>query len=111
MSQSQLPVESLPIWARFNGVSFDGVEIAEIEGKGFGLVAQRDFPPASDETTPAHCILSVPAGLALNHETVEEYAKEDRRFKELLDAAGHQVLSLLVNISKNILLLSHPVLS
>ncbi|KLU83825.1 SET domain-containing protein 8 [Magnaporthiopsis poae ATCC 64411] len=92
MSQTELPIESLPIWSRFNGVTFDGVRISRIEGKGFGLVSERIFQPPPDERTPNHRILSVPTELVLNAEAVEEYAKEDQRFRELLNAAGGQSL-------------------
>ncbi|KAL8294913.1 hypothetical protein RB597_008340 [Gaeumannomyces tritici] len=90
MSQTELPIESLPIWARFNSVIFDGARISQVNGKGFGLVAERSFQPPPDRTTPTHRIISVPAELVLNAEAVDEYAKEDRRFRELLDAAGGQ---------------------
>lgn len=93
MSQTELPIESLPIWSRFNGVTFEGVRISQIEGKGFGLVSERIFQPPPDERTPNHRILSVPTELVLNAEAVEEYAKEDQRFRELLNAAGGQVMS------------------
>ncbi|TLS27175.1 hypothetical protein PpBr36_04591 [Pyricularia pennisetigena] len=88
MSQSDVPVDTLPIWSRFNGVVFDGVGIGQTEGKGYGLVAQRDLQAEDGEKATA--LLSVPHELLLNSESVEQYARADQRFKDLFDVAGHQ---------------------
>lgn len=36
-------------------------------------------------------LLKVPRDLVLSSESVEEYAKENKEFRQLFDAAGHQV--------------------
>ncbi|KAI6372200.1 hypothetical protein MCOR07_007767 [Pyricularia oryzae] len=88
MSQSDVPIDTLLIWARFNGVVFDGAAITQTEGKGYGLVAQRDLQAKDGEDTTV--LLSVPRELLLNSEYVEQCSKTDQRFRDLFDAAGHQ---------------------
>ena len=39
-------------------------------------------------------LLTVPHSLVLNQAAVEEYAKEDRNFKQLVEAVGHHVPNL-----------------
>jgi len=93
MSHAQLPIESLPPWLILNDVSFLDVRLASIPGKGYGLVAERKLA-TTEKTFDIPSLLSIPHDLVLNAETVEEYAKEDRNFRQLLDAAGRQVKSL-----------------
>ncbi|KAI6377502.1 hypothetical protein MCOR25_002484 [Pyricularia grisea] len=88
MSQSDVPIDTLPIWSRFNGVVFDGAAIAQTEGKGYGLVAQRDLQAEDGEKVTV--LLSVPQELLLNSESVDQYSRTDQRFKDLFDVAGHQ---------------------
>lgn len=86
-----IPIEDLPAWAHLNGVSFAGVKIANTKGKGYGVVCDRDrntLEPAPDG--PA--LLTVPHDLVLNAAAVDEYAKEDKHFRQLLDAVGHRVI-------------------
>lgn len=93
MSPPRLPIETLPAWALLNGISFTNAKVQEIPGKGFGLVSEKDHtvdynsgPDPSSST-----FLTVPHDLVLNVAAVEEYAKEDKNFKQLLDAVGYQV--------------------
>jgi len=88
----QLPIEGLPIWARFNNVEFLGVKVTESDGKGYGVVCQNKLSTHQDAIDNP-VLLSVPHALVLNHDAVREYAKEDRDFKQLLDAVGHRVCS------------------
>lgn len=88
-----LPIEDLPAWTRLNNVSFDGVKVSAIEGKGYGVVCDRDLG-GSQGTTDAPALLAVPHDLVLNAAAVDEYAKEDKNFRQLLDAVGHRVIEI-----------------
>lgn len=91
MAHSQLPIEAFPAWAALNNVEFTNAEIRNIEGKGLGLVAKHDITDASHDASSSQAIIRIPRDLVLSAETVDEYAKVDRNFKQLLDVAGHQV--------------------
>ncbi|KAK3327526.1 hypothetical protein B0T19DRAFT_165293 [Cercophora scortea] len=82
-----LPVDALPAWALLNAAVFHDVKIATLDGRGCGLVCDRNL--SADGTHDPPTLLSVPHSLVLNAKAVEEYAKEDRNFKHLLDIAGH----------------------
>lgn len=84
MAQPGLPIEALPAWALLNGITFPHVKVANIEGKGFGVVSDGELKP----DVP---LMTVPNTLVLNVKAVDEYAKEDKNFKQLLDAVGHHV--------------------
>lgn len=88
---AQLPIEAFPAWALLNNVDFVDAEIRNIEGKGFGLVAKHDITDESRDASGPATILRIPRDLVLSAEAVEEYAKVDQNFKQLLDVAGHQV--------------------
>ncbi|EGR47793.1 uncharacterized protein TRIREDRAFT_122428 [Trichoderma reesei QM6a] len=87
---AQLPIEAFPAWALLNNVDFVDAEIRNIEGKGFGLVAKHDITDESRDASGPATILRIPRDLVLSAEAVEEYAKVDQNFKQLLDVAGHQ---------------------
>lgn len=82
MAQPGLPIEALPAWALLNGITFPHVKVANIEGKGFGVVCDGELKPEVP-------LMAVPNNLILNVQAVDEYAKEDKNFKQLLDAVGH----------------------
>jgi hypothetical protein len=85
MRYESLALEQLPTWAKFNGVKLDDTKISsKITGndgseKGGGLLAQHDLSASNP-------LLTVPADLILSREGIEQYAKSDLRFRELLDA-------------------------
>lgn len=84
--RERLFLQALPAWMSFNDAVFHGVEVLPVELKGNGLVAQQSL--VDGEQAP---LLVIPHGLVLNQEAVEEYAKEDRNFRALLDACGRKV--------------------
>ncbi|CAK7224333.1 hypothetical protein SBRCBS47491_005513 [Sporothrix bragantina] len=100
MAHAQQSIDALPIWQRLNCIAFNNTRIDAIPGKGSGLVAivsshQTSSSTAADaQSNTSHDtsspLISVPAGLVLHSEAVEDYAKQDRNFRVLLDAAGHQ---------------------
>ncbi len=102
MEHAQLPISSLPVWQALNSIDFSNVRIAETPGKGSGLVVvggslqpTASVPPASAESShgvsPTVPLISVPQGLVLHAEAVEEYAKQDRNYRELFDTAGQRL--------------------
>ncbi|KAK4172384.1 hypothetical protein QBC36DRAFT_75553 [Triangularia setosa] len=101
-----LPIEDLPAWARLNDVSFDNVEVTNTKDKGYGVLSQKNLT-APEGTVETLQLLAVPHDLILNSLAVEEHAKEDREFKQLLDAVGHHphrvnvLLFLLVQLARN----------
>ena len=109
MSPPHLPIETLPAWALLNNISFTNVEVQEITGKGFGLVCERDLSTKPDSTLETtQTLLTIPRDLILNVEAVEEYAKEDKNFKQLLDVAGHGVFTPFPPNQNNYLTASRP---
>lgn len=93
MSRPRLPLESLPVWTSFNNGILSKVEVRSVPDKGSGLIAKNDS--AAIAGAP---LISIPHSLVLNSEAVEEYAKEDKSFRQLLEACGHKVSStILIN--------------
>ncbi|KAI1824302.1 hypothetical protein F4861DRAFT_531054 [Xylaria intraflava] len=88
MKRGQFPLSSLPAWCLLNNITFSGVSAADIEGRGLGLIAEKDLSDNNGE--PA--LLTVPGDLVVSAAGVENYAKENQDFRQLLDAAGHQSL-------------------
>ncbi|KAI3322553.1 hypothetical protein HD806DRAFT_129173 [Xylariaceae sp. AK1471] len=90
MRRGQFPLSSLPAWCILNDITFAGVSVADIEGRGLGLIANKDI--GDDDGTETPTLLTIPKDLVLSAVAVEEYAKESKDFRQLLDAAGHQSL-------------------
>jgi hypothetical protein len=92
MYRETLPITALPAWSKLNDVSFIDIEVQELpESKGFGLVSSRNL--SSEDTYDIPTLLEIPRDLVLSAEAVEEWAKADGNFKELLGAAGGKVLT------------------
>ncbi|CAH0059130.1 unnamed protein product [Clonostachys solani] len=81
-----LPIDVLPTWTRFNNVELDGIQVGQVEGKGLGFVADRDL--TTDKGPPT--LLKIPRDAVLSAEAVGDYAKVDRKFRELLEGMGHE---------------------
>ncbi|KAK3378072.1 hypothetical protein B0H63DRAFT_235563 [Podospora didyma] len=87
MPPPKISIGDLPAWAHLNSIAFSNIKVAKSEGKGYGVICERDLTSPQDSLdTPA--LLTVPHDLILNAAAVEEYAKEDRTFRQLLDAVG-----------------------
>jgi hypothetical protein len=86
MRRAELPITALPAWTKLNDVTFYDISVHDIEGKGFGLVANRHL--SSDDTFDMPVLLRIPKDLILSAEVVEEHAQVDKDFRELLAAAG-----------------------
>jgi len=98
-----LPIENLPAWAYLNDVSFHNAKVTSTKGKGYGVVCSKSVE-ATDGTWDAPALLTVPHDLVLNAAAVDEYAKEDRNFRQLLDAVGHHVTRQNLSLSRT----THP---
>ncbi|RYP53855.1 hypothetical protein DL768_001306 [Monosporascus sp. mg162] len=99
MRRGHFPLEGLPAWCLLNDVTFADTKVQHIEGRGYGLVAEREL--RTEDDNEALTILKVPRDLVLSSEGVEEYAKESKEFRQLLDAAGrlstrHDILLFLL---------------
>ncbi|KAL2357221.1 hypothetical protein BJ546DRAFT_434674 [Cryomyces antarcticus] len=82
----KLPITALKPWAALNGVFFNGIEIGPLPGheeRGSTVIAQKGI--AGDDTEP---LMVVPRDFIVSLEAVQEHAKLDRDFKEMLDAIG-----------------------
>ncbi|KAI2625818.1 SET domain-containing protein [Hypoxylon sp. NC1633] len=89
MRRGYVSLTDLPAWCVLNDVNFIDVKPADIKGRGYGLVAERDLVTEGDKDEPT-VLLTVPRELILCAEGVEEYGKENKEFRQLLDAAGHR---------------------
>ncbi|QPG96593.1 hypothetical protein C2857_004682 [Epichloe festucae Fl1] len=90
---SHAPIEAFPTWAHFNGVQFMGVKLQDVgHGKGFGLLAESDVQGSAVKMVgeETRTILRIPRDLVLSAEAVQEYAKVDQNFKQLLEIAGRK---------------------
>jgi len=88
MHRAVFPLHDLPAWCALNDVKFRNVKIEEVEGRGYGLVADADLSPSG-----ADAMLEIPHDLVLSAQAVEDYAKIDQNFRGLLEKAGRQVSS------------------
>ncbi|CZT44243.1 related to SET domain protein [Rhynchosporium secalis] len=81
------PITALPAWSKLNDVDFLDIHVSDLgSSKGFGLVTSRALN--SKEVYDAPTLLIVPKELVLSAEAVEEWAKVDTHFRELLGKAG-----------------------
>ncbi|KAK0616056.1 hypothetical protein B0T17DRAFT_496679 [Bombardia bombarda] len=88
MSRAGLPIETLPAWALLNDVAFVDIKVVNTEEKGYGVVCEKNLSTKQD-TSDSPTLLTAPHSLVLNAEAVQEYAKEDKSFRQLLNAVGH----------------------
>jgi hypothetical protein len=103
-----LPVDTLPVWAAFNSVSFDGVNIGPLPGKedrGSTVIAKRSLK-GHDEPP----LMTIPRDLILSLDRIQEHAKSDSDFRavlEGLDEFGRVGLTFLPSSLSPLCFLSH----
>lgn len=90
MRRGHFSLNDLPAWSTLNCVNFLDVAVANIDGRGNGLIAKKDLINPESDSEPL-TLLTIPKELILSAEGVEEYAKENKNFRQLLDTAGRQV--------------------
>lgn len=81
------PISSLPTWASFHGVTFNGIRIGTLPGyeeRGSSVIAERPLVGGHEQEP----LMTIPKDLILCRETIETHAKSDIRLRELLDALG-----------------------
>jgi hypothetical protein len=92
MRREHLPITAIPAWSKLNDVSFIDVSVQGLgDDKGSGLVTTRAL--SSIDTFDIPTLLVIPHDLVLSAEAIEEHAKVDQQFRELLEAAGGKVNS------------------
>ncbi|KAI1092628.1 SET domain-containing protein [Rostrohypoxylon terebratum] len=89
MRRGSFSLKDLPAWCVLNDVAFANVKATDIEGRGLGSVAEKDLIDEGGNSE-APTLLTIPRDLVLSAEGVEEYAKENKDFRQLLDTAGHR---------------------
>ncbi|KAI5860149.1 SET domain-containing protein [Durotheca rogersii] len=89
MRRGHFSLTDLPAWCALNDVTFVNVKAADIGGRGYGLIAERDLVN-EDDNFELPTLLTVPKELIISAEGVAEYARENKEFRQLLDAAGHR---------------------
>ncbi|KAJ4313258.1 hypothetical protein N0V94_007031 [Neodidymelliopsis sp. IMI 364377] len=80
------PIDTLPTWATFHGVTFNGIKIGPLPGfenRGSTVIADRDLEGGKVEP-----LLVVPKELIISRQNVELFAKSDRHLREVLEATG-----------------------
>jgi hypothetical protein len=95
MRQEQLSLAALPAWSKLNDVSFIDISVQDLsDSKGSGLVTSRAL--SSKDTYDIPTLLVIPYDLILSAEAIEEHAKVDQHFRELLEVAGGKVCARFV---------------
>ncbi len=90
MYRDHLPLTALPAWCKLNDVNFLDSKVEDLGGsKGFGLITERGLN--SRETFDMPTLLTIPRDLILSAEAVEEHAKADGAFRQLIETAGGKV--------------------
>jgi hypothetical protein len=89
MKRTQLPISALHAYAKINDISFQNVGVHDLGPKGYGLAAER--PLNSEKAQDSPSLLHIPHALILCAEAVEEHAKFDQHFRQLLDVSGRKV--------------------
>lgn len=90
MYRDHLPLTALPAWCKLNDVNFLDSKVEDLGGsKGFGLITERSLN--SKETFDIPTLLTIPRDLILSGGAVEEHAKADGAFRQLIETAGGKV--------------------
>jgi hypothetical protein len=80
------PVEALPAWAEFNGVTFNSIKIGPLPGfeyRGSTVIAERHLAAGNEEP-----LMVVPKELILSRQNIDLFAKSDQHLKQVLNALG-----------------------
>jgi len=88
MKCEHLSIESLPAWARLNGVSVSGVAFKRLQSDGTDRGSAIIAEGKQDSSSKDVLLLQIPSDLILSLEAVDTYAKSDRYLREVLEAVG-----------------------
>ena len=78
-----LPSEAFLPWAMLNEVTFERTLPGSIDGRGGALLAKEELDADKDNS---QVLLNVPSCLILSLERVQEHAKVDKDFREVLES-------------------------
>lgn len=81
----QLPPEAFLPWAAINEITFDRTIPGVIPGRGGALLAKEALDAENDVSL---VLMKVPKDLILSLERVQEHAKVDKDFREVLESLG-----------------------
>lgn len=81
----QLPSEAFLPWATINEINFTRTVPGSIPGRGGALLASEPLYAASDQSP---VLVTVPKDLILSLERVQQHAKVDKDFREVLENLG-----------------------
>jgi hypothetical protein len=90
MRRGEFSLQAFPAWCAFNDVGFFDVHVEDTGESGYGLITDRELRNDEDNVK-IPTLLTVPKDLVLSAAAVDEYAKVDKNFRDLLEGAGHQV--------------------
>lgn len=91
MRREYLPLQSLPAWARLNGIVTNGVAFQNLSStesdteKGNAIVATENKSSNETDSLP-QVLLQIPRDLVLSLDAVHDYSKSDRDLREVLEA-------------------------
>jgi hypothetical protein len=96
MHPESLPITALPAWSKLNDVHFLDISVRCLDGsKGYGITTER--PLSSQDTFDIPTLITIPHDLILSAEFIEEHAKVDQHFRQLLEIAGGKVCPVSCN--------------
>ncbi|KAJ5082404.1 hypothetical protein N7532_011447 [Penicillium argentinense] len=93
MRREYLPLQSLPAWAKLNGIVTNGVAFQNLSSsendtdKGNAIVAIENKTSDESDSLP-QVLLQIPPELVLSLETVHAQSKSDQCLREVLEAVG-----------------------
>jgi len=93
MQFATLPITALPAWCKINNVSFHDISVQSLGSSGHGIVTDRSLS-SEEETFDLPALMMIPNELVLCRDFLDEHAKVDSHFRELLDIAGGRVSSV-----------------
>ncbi|KAF2867621.1 hypothetical protein BDV95DRAFT_630999 [Massariosphaeria phaeospora] len=80
------PIDGLPVWARFHGVTFHNIKVGPMPGlehRGSTVIAERDLSDGNEDP-----LMVVPKDLIISRTNIELLAKSDRHLAQVLEALG-----------------------
>ena len=80
------PIDTLPTWAAFHGVAFNGIRVGPLPGfedRGSTIISDCDL-----EGGKAEPLLIVPKELIISRQNIDLFARSDRHLREVLEATG-----------------------
>lgn len=94
MHRPHVSITALPAWCKLNNVTFFDASVEDLGSTGHGIVASRDVS-SLEKTFDIPAFLNIPNELILCRDMIDEHAKVDRHFRELLEVAGGKVIMIL----------------